>query len=81
MLLFGFVIDRFGRRIGVILTTLFLVLVSLNIGLYIGKTINICEGITLATASHGNTPAGMFWMMIICRGKSILDAFFLCPKF
>lgn len=28
MILFGLCIDRFGRRIGIILTTLFLVLVS-----------------------------------------------------
>ncbi|KAK6004804.1 hypothetical protein QM012_008666 [Aureobasidium pullulans] len=51
MLLFGFCIDKYGRRFGVIATTLFLVL-----------------GITLATASHGATATGMFWMMIISRG-------------
>lgn len=30
MILFGLCIDRFGRRIGIILTTLFLVLVSVS---------------------------------------------------
>lgn len=51
MLLFGLCIDRYGRRMGVIATTLFLVF-----------------GIILSTASHGITPTGMFWMMIISRG-------------
>ncbi|KAH6969283.1 major facilitator superfamily domain-containing protein, partial [Fusarium avenaceum] len=51
MLLFGLCIDRFGRRIGILLTTFFLVL-----------------GIVIATASHGTTVEGMFWMMVIGRG-------------
>ncbi|KAH6671323.1 major facilitator superfamily domain-containing protein [Halenospora varia] len=57
MLFFGLCIDRFGRRMGVIATTLFLVL-----------------GIVLSTASHGTTPTGMFWMMIIARGVAGLGA-------
>lgn len=51
MLFFGFVIDRIGRRTGIVFATLFLVL-----------------GIVLATAAHGNSQLGMFWMMIIGRG-------------
>ena len=57
MLFFGFCIDRLGRRIGVIATTIFLVF-----------------GIVRATASHGNTVTGMFWMMIISRGITGLGA-------
>ncbi|OLN96123.1 putative metabolite transport protein GIT1 [Colletotrichum chlorophyti] len=57
MLIFGFCIDRFGRRVGIILTTLFLVL-----------------GIVLATAAHGNTIEGMFWMMVIGRGVAGVGA-------
>ncbi|KAK4980227.1 hypothetical protein LTR42_000534 [Elasticomyces elasticus] len=51
MLFFGFLIDRIGRRTGIIFATLFLVL-----------------GVIIATAAHGTTPLGMFWMMIIGRG-------------
>ncbi|KZF21236.1 MFS general substrate transporter [Xylona heveae TC161] len=51
MILFGLCIDRFGRKIGVIATTCFLVF-----------------GIVLATASHGTSLTGMFWMMIVSRG-------------
>ncbi|PVH97467.1 MFS general substrate transporter [Periconia macrospinosa] len=57
MLLFGLCIDRFGRRVGIILTTLFLVL-----------------GIILATASHGKTVEGMFWMMVVGRGVAGVGA-------
>ncbi|KAJ5128175.1 hypothetical protein N7448_008954 [Penicillium atrosanguineum] len=57
MLLFGYCIDRFGRRLGVILTTLFLVL-----------------GITIATASHGGTVQGMYWMMVVGRGVAGVGA-------
>lgn len=57
MLLFGLCIDRYGRRMGVIATTLFLVF-----------------GIILSTASHGATPMGMFWMMIISRGVAGVGA-------
>lgn len=57
MLFFGLCIDRFGRRVGIILTTLFLVL-----------------GIILATASHGTTVEGMFWMMVIGRGVAGVGA-------
>ncbi|KAK7990301.1 glycerophosphoinositol transporter [Apiospora arundinis] len=57
MLLFGLCIDRFGRRVGIILTTLFLVF-----------------GIILATASHGTTVEGMFWMMVIGRGVAGVGA-------
>ncbi|KAJ4165650.1 hypothetical protein LMH87_007274 [Akanthomyces muscarius] len=51
MLFFGLCIDRFGRRIGIVLTTFFLVF-----------------GIVLATAAHGTSVEGMFWMMVIGRG-------------
>lgn len=51
MLFFGFIIDKIGRRTGIVFATLFLVL-----------------GIILATAAHGTTDLGMFWMMIIGRG-------------
>ncbi|KAJ4328738.1 hypothetical protein N0V84_000741 [Fusarium piperis] len=57
MLLFGLCIDRFGRRIGIFLTTFFLVL-----------------GIIIATASHGVTVEGMFWMMVIGRGVAGVGA-------
>lgn len=57
MLLFGLCIDKFGRRVGIILTTLFLVF-----------------GIILATASHGNTVEGMFWMMVVGRGVAGVGA-------
>ncbi|RDW67025.1 hypothetical protein BP5796_09774 [Coleophoma crateriformis] len=57
MLFFGLCIDRFGRRMGIIATTIFLVL-----------------GIVLATASHGQSVTGMFWMMIISRGVAGLGA-------
>jgi len=51
MLFFGFLIDKVGRRTGIIFATAFLVL-----------------GIVLATAAHGTTQLGMFWMMIVARG-------------
>lgn len=57
MLLFGLCIDKFGRRVGIVLTTLFLVF-----------------GIILATASHGNTVEGMFWMMVVGRGVAGVGA-------
>ncbi|KIW89724.1 uncharacterized protein Z519_09880 [Cladophialophora bantiana CBS 173.52] len=51
MLFFGFLIDKIGRRTGIVFATSFLVL-----------------GIVLATAAHGTTQLGMFWMMIVARG-------------
>ncbi|GKT55901.1 metabolite transporter [Colletotrichum tofieldiae] len=57
MLIFGLCIDKFGRRVGIILTTLFLVL-----------------GIVIATAAHGTTVEGMFWMMVIGRGVAGVGA-------
>lgn len=51
MLFFGFVIDKIGRRSGIVFATFFLVL-----------------GVVLATAAHGTTELGMFWMMIVARG-------------
>ncbi|KAJ9603270.1 hypothetical protein H2200_012048 [Cladophialophora chaetospira] len=51
MLFFGFVIDKIGRRTGIVFATFFLVL-----------------GIVLATAAHGTSQLGMFWMMIVARG-------------
>ncbi|KAE8443032.1 hypothetical protein EG329_002426 [Mollisiaceae sp. DMI_Dod_QoI] len=51
MLFFGVVIDRLGRRTGIVFATLFLIL-----------------GIVLATASHGESQLGLFWMMIVARG-------------
>ncbi|OAL30076.1 hypothetical protein AYO20_08980 [Fonsecaea nubica] len=51
MLFFGFLIDKIGRRTGIVFATFFLIL-----------------GIVLATAAHGTTQLGMFWMMIIARG-------------
>ncbi|PNP85045.1 hypothetical protein FNYG_01570 [Fusarium nygamai] len=57
MLLFGLCIDRFGRRVGIYLTTLFLVL-----------------GIVIATAAHGVSVEGMFWMMVIGRGVAGVGA-------
>ncbi|KAJ5737857.1 major facilitator superfamily domain-containing protein [Penicillium malachiteum] len=57
MLLFGALIDRMGRRTGVILATILLVL-----------------GVVLATAAHGTSDLGMFWMMIIARGVAGVGA-------
>ncbi|KAJ5462096.1 uncharacterized protein N7458_003648 [Penicillium daleae] len=51
MLFFGVLIDRIGRRTGVITATAFLIL-----------------GVVLATAAHGTTQLGMFWMMVVARG-------------
>ncbi|KAJ5597161.1 hypothetical protein N7450_003619 [Penicillium hetheringtonii] len=51
MIFFGVLIDRVGRRTGILATTLFLVL-----------------GLVIATASHGITELGMFWMMVVARG-------------
>jgi len=51
MLFFGFLIDKMGRRMGIVFATAFLVL-----------------GVVLATAAHGTTQLGMFWMMIVARG-------------
>lgn len=51
MLGFGYVIDKFGRRFGIVMATILLVL-----------------GIIIATAAHGTSQLGMFWMMIIGRG-------------
>ncbi|KAJ5664783.1 uncharacterized protein N7477_007231 [Penicillium maclennaniae] len=51
MLFFGVLIDRIGRRTGIIAATIFLIL-----------------GIVLATAAHGISELGMFWMMIVARG-------------
>ncbi|KIW76254.1 hypothetical protein Z517_11000 [Fonsecaea pedrosoi CBS 271.37] len=51
MLFFGFLIDKIGRRTGIVFATFFLIL-----------------GIVLATAAHGTSQLGMFWMMIIARG-------------
>ncbi|KAK0274166.1 hypothetical protein LTR35_007053 [Friedmanniomyces endolithicus] len=51
MLFFGFLIDKIGRRTGIVFATLFLVL-----------------GVIIATAAHGTTQLGMFWMMIVGRG-------------
>ena len=51
MLTFGFVIDRLGRRTGIVFATIFLIL-----------------GIVLATAAHGESQLGLFWMMIVGRG-------------
>lgn len=69
MLFFGLCIDRFGRRIGIVLTTVFLVFVSANTQLGLVKPqSNITQGIVLATAAHGTSVEGMFWMMVIGRG-------------
>ncbi|TQV95629.1 hypothetical protein V2A60_000814 [Cordyceps javanica] len=57
MIFFGLCIDKFGRRIGIVLTTFFLVF-----------------GIVLATAAHGTSVEGMFWMMVIGRGIAGLGA-------
>ncbi|OOQ88920.1 inorganic phosphate transporter [Penicillium brasilianum] len=51
MLFFGVLIDRIGRRTGVVAATAFLIL-----------------GVVLATAAHGTTQLGMFWMMVVARG-------------
>ncbi|KAI9929371.1 hypothetical protein ASPWEDRAFT_741393 [Aspergillus wentii DTO 134E9] len=51
MLFFGVLIDRIGRRTGIVAATFFLIL-----------------GIVLATAAHGKSELGMFWMMIVARG-------------
>lgn len=51
MLFFGFIIDKIGRRTGIVFATLFLVL-----------------GVVMATAAHGTSQLGMFWMMIVGRG-------------
>ncbi|KAF9001400.1 MFS general substrate transporter [Hymenopellis radicata] len=57
MIFFGLCIDRWGRKLGIIATTAFLVL-----------------GIVLATASHGTTPTGMLWMMVVARGVAGVGA-------
>jgi MFS family permease len=72
MILFGLCIDRFGRRIGIILTTLFLVLVSPAASM--SETVLTFQGIVIATAAHGTTVQGMFWMMIIGRGVAGVGA-------
>ncbi|CAI7663248.1 unnamed protein product [Penicillium bialowiezense] len=51
MVFFGVLIDRIGRRTGIVAATAFLVV-----------------GVALATASHGQSQLGMFWMMIVARG-------------
>ncbi|KAJ5344042.1 uncharacterized protein N7506_003866 [Penicillium brevicompactum] len=51
MVFFGVLIDRIGRRTGIVAATAFLVI-----------------GVSLATAAHGNSQLGMFWMMIVARG-------------
>ncbi|CRG82743.1 putative metabolite transport protein GIT1 [Talaromyces islandicus] len=51
MLFFGVLIDRLGRRTGIVAATIFLVL-----------------GVVLATAAHGKSNVGLFWMMIVARG-------------
>ncbi|KXG47971.1 Major facilitator superfamily domain, general substrate transporter [Penicillium griseofulvum] len=51
MLFFGVLIDRIGRRTGIVAATAFLII-----------------GVVLATASHGKSQLGMFWMMIVARG-------------
>ncbi|KAF8875689.1 major facilitator superfamily domain-containing protein [Mucidula mucida] len=57
MIFFGLCIDRWGRKLGIIATTAFLVF-----------------GIILATASHGTTPTGMLWMMVVARGVAGVGA-------
>lgn len=57
MLFFGFVIDKFGRRFGIVAATVLLVL-----------------GIVLATAAHGTSTLGLFWMMIVARGVAGVGA-------
>ncbi|KAJ5716702.1 hypothetical protein N7493_008613 [Penicillium malachiteum] len=57
MLFFGALIDRMGRRTGVIAATIFLVL-----------------GVVFATAAHGTSELGMFWMMIVARGVAGVGA-------
>ncbi|KAJ6007302.1 hypothetical protein N7540_011278 [Penicillium herquei] len=57
MMFFGALIDRMGRRTGVILATILLVF-----------------GIVLATAAHGTSHLGMFWMMIVARGVAGVGA-------
>lgn len=57
MLGFGYIIDRIGRRTGILFATLLLIL-----------------GIVLATASHGNSTQGLFWMMIVGRGLAGVGA-------
>ncbi|KAJ9296196.1 hypothetical protein DTO271G3_5337 [Paecilomyces variotii] len=51
MLFFGVLVDRIGRKAGIVSATFFLVL-----------------GIILATASHGTSDLGLFWMMVVARG-------------
>lgn len=46
-LFFGFIVDKIGRRTGIVFATLFLIL-----------------GIVIATAAHGYSQLGMFWMMV-----------------
>lgn len=54
---FGVIIDRIGRKFGIVVATALLVL-----------------GIVLATAAHGTTETGMFWMMIVGRGVAGVGA-------
>uniref|UniRef100_A0A060SZK5 ARAD1C05456p n=1 Tax=Blastobotrys adeninivorans TaxID=409370 RepID=A0A060SZK5_BLAAD len=54
---FGVIIDRIGRKFGIVVATVLLVL-----------------GIVLATAAHGKTDTGMFWMMIVGRGVAGVGA-------
>jgi hypothetical protein len=63
MVLFGFLITRYGRRVGIIGTIFFgFWLVSARMG--IEKNLKVW-GITLATASCRSTPSKMLWIMII----------------
>ena len=48
---FGFLIDRFSRKTGIVLATCLMIV-----------------GGALATASWGNTPHHMFWMLTVTRG-------------
>lgn len=57
MLGFGYLIDKIGRRTGIVFATLLLVF-----------------GIVLATASHGTTQRGLFWMMIVEHGPAGVGA-------
>lgn len=56
MLFFGYIIDKVGRRTGIIFATAFLVL-----------------GIVLATAAHGKSQLGMFWVSLLSWTASRSD--------
>ena len=82
MLFFGYVIDKIGRRTGIFFASKFLPEIHDAVtGVFKlpDRTIQpfsannsaaffLVLGVVLATAAHGTSQLGMFWMMIVARG-------------